>query len=40
MRRDSSRMSKSLKSISVYLAFFLIIVWLFTLKTHYFVDAL
>ena len=38
MRRGSSRMSRALKSLPVYLAFFLIIVLLFAMKTNYFVD--
>ena len=33
-------MSRALKSLPLYLAFLLIIVFLFTLKTNYFVDEL
>jgi len=33
-------MSKALKSVPIYLAFVLIIVLLFSLKTNYFVDEL
>ena len=40
MRRSKSRMSRALKSIPIYLAFILIIVFLFSLKTNYFVDEL
>ena len=40
MKRSQSRMSRALKALPLYLAFLLIIVFLFTLKTNYFVDEL